>query len=41
MDLGFLKRKLIVLKFLSLRYWEKVDLCCEYGLVENIAFENL
>ena len=41
MDLGSLKRTLTILKFTSPNYWKWVDLCCEYGLGENLAFEIL
>ena len=41
MDLGSLKMTLIVIKFSSFSYRKHVDLCCEYGLGENLAFENL
>ena len=41
MDLGSLKMTLIVLKFLSPSFQNQVDLYCEYGLGENLAFENL
>ena len=40
-DLGTLERPLIVLKFSSPNYWKYVTLCYEYGLGENLAFENL
>ena len=41
MDLGSLKRALIVLKFSSPNYVNKLDLCYEYGSGENLAFQNL
>ena len=41
MDLGSLKRALIVLKSSSPSYWKYVDMCYNYESGENLAFENL
>ena len=41
MDLGSLKRALIVLKSLSPSYWIYANLCYKYGPGKNRAFKNL